>query len=319
MSHESSPPSPRRQAFTLIELLVVIAIIAILIGLLLPAVQNVREAAARAKCSNNLKQLALAVHNYQDANGTFPVNSGTVESLAQANWSWLARILPYVEQGNLATMGNIPTAPMTNAGAQAAMATQVNNFLCPSDSNNQGTRTNEFNITGTPVGMTNYKGVSGANWGNDSNLAGGAGNPFTCDPRWRNPSISGNYNGLDEGDGCFYRSDYRRPLTLANITDGTSNTFMIGEDIPMMNQHCDWPFANHTNGTCGIGPNATPLGGGNYASSDWPDVYSFRSRHQNGLCFALADGSVQFIKNGIDLALYRALATIASGEVAVLP
>ncbi len=309
----------RRRAFTLIELLVVIAIIAVLIGLLLPAVQKVRESASRIKCTNNLKQLALAIHTYQDGNGAFPVNSGTTETSAAANWSWMARILPFVEQGNLAAQANIPSAVMSDPAAQAGMATQVNNFLCPSDPNNKGTRTNEYNITGTPVAMTNYKGVSGANWGTDSNLAGGAGTTFTCDARWRNPSIAGNYNGLDEGDGCLYRSDYRRPLTLSGITDGTSNTFMIGEDVPSMNQHCDWPFANHANGTCGIGPNAKPTTGGSYAPADWPNVYSFHSLHPNGLSFAMADGSVHFIQNQIDLSLYRALATISSGEVAVVP
>jgi prepilin-type N-terminal cleavage/methylation domain-containing protein/prepilin-type processing-associated H-X9-DG protein len=306
-------------AFTLIELLVVIAIIAILIGLLLPAVQKFREAAARLKCGNNLKQLALGVHNYHDANGVLPINTLTTESLAQPNWSWLARILPYIEQGNLATVGNIPAASMSDPAAQAAMAAEVANFICPSDSANRGTRTNEFNITGTAVGMTNYKGVSGANWGNDSNMAGGAGIPFTSDARWRNPSISGNYNGLDAGDGCFYRTDYRRPMGLLGITDGTSNTFMIGEDVPAMNEHCDWAFANHANGTCGIGPNATTTAGANFAPTDWPNVYSFHSVHKSGLNFAFADGSVKMIRPSIDLTQYRAFATIASGEVVQAP
>jgi prepilin-type N-terminal cleavage/methylation domain-containing protein len=314
-----APPS--RTAFTLIELLVVIAIIGILIGLLLPAVQKVREAANRTRCANNLKQLALATHGYHDAMGYLPVNSGTSLALADTNWSWLARILPHIEQDALYRQANIPSG--TLAAASAQIQVQIKTFLCPTDpGSNQGPRTDEFNITGTPVGQTNYKGVSGANWGNDGGIGntGSAGGAFGCDAQWRNAStINGSFNGLDDGDGLFYRDDFKKPIKLTDIIDGTSNTFMIGEDVPSMNMHCDWPFANHATGTCGIGPNAKNASGTDYAPSDWPNVYSFHSLHVGGLQFALADGSVTFVPDSIPISVYRAMATRIGGETVTLP
>jgi prepilin-type N-terminal cleavage/methylation domain-containing protein/prepilin-type processing-associated H-X9-DG protein len=309
-----------RRGFTLIELLVVIAIIGVLIALLLPAVQKVREAANRMKCSNNLKQLALAVHNYHDVEGHFPVNSGISLSLNATNWSWLARLLPYIEQDNLYRQGNIPTA--TLASCPDVIRVQIKTFLCPTDPfSNSGPRTDEFNINPAPVGQTNYKGVSGGNWGNDGGIGntGSAGSAFTCDPRWRNASPTGSFNGLDNGDGIFFRDDFRAPRRFADVVDGASNTLLIGEDLPAKNEHCDWPFANHATGTCGIGPNATDANGRDFSPADWPDVYSFHSLHPGGLQFAFVDGSVHFINDSIPLTLYRALASMNGGEVVTIP
>jgi len=301
----------RRSGFTLIELLVVIAIIAVLIGLLLPAVQKVREAAARMSCTNNLKQIAIAVHSYHDVSGTFPTNAGVgynYDNNSVNCWSWIARTLPNMEQGNLATAVGVTTPGAKVNSNPAACATVIKGLVCPSD-NSQNPRQDAANIGnngGPGLGTTNYRGVCGNNWawGN-----------------YQNTGPTGNNNGLDVGNGIFFRTDYTRPIKMTSITDGTSNTFMVGEDIPSMNQHNTWVFFNHTTGTCSIPPNNAMRAGqpGFQNPGDWPNVYSFRSRHTGGLNFALADGHVTFITEGIDLTLYRNLATYAGGEVTNTP
>jgi prepilin-type N-terminal cleavage/methylation domain-containing protein len=300
-------PRRGRSGFTLIELLVVIAIIAVLVGMLLPAVQKVREAANKSTCANNLKQLAIAVHNYEGVYSVLPVNSQGYNYGAwswsaqspQSSWSWIARVLPYIEQDNLYRQGNIPNS--TFGSVTGVLATPIKNLFCPSDNAaSQAVRTDRFNLEGASIAVTNYKGVSGSNW---------------CWGNYVNNGPSGNCDGLSWGDGIFYRDDWMRQVRLAGISDGTSNTYMVGEDVPDWNYHCSWPYSNNAVGTCGIPPNAKPGGGGTYAPTDWPNVYSFHSKHINGLQFAMADGSVRSVSNTISLATYRALATKAGGEV----
>jgi prepilin-type processing-associated H-X9-DG protein len=294
----------------------VIAIIGVLVALLLPAVQSAREASRRMQCSNNLRQISLGTHNYHDVNGVFPINYLPNSNPAPnwndnsnfQHWSWMSRILPFIEQQNL--YNNLNVGVNTLRQSQQYVATQVKPFLCPTDDyTKRGPRLDGNNL-GTPaispplpLGQTNYRGVSGQNW-------------QWGDARW-NPiksTIDGNLDGLLAGDGIFYRTDYLKPRRIAMITDGTSNTFMVGEDLPQMNTHCSWPYSNHTQGTCAIYPNAKTPAGQLFAASDWPNAYSFHSRHPNGLQFAFADGSVTFIANNIDIPTYRALATIQGGE-----
>jgi prepilin-type N-terminal cleavage/methylation domain-containing protein/prepilin-type processing-associated H-X9-DG protein len=308
-----------RCGLTLLELLVVIAIIGTIVGLLLPAFMRVREAASRASCANNLKQLALAAQLYNDQYERLPPgqigpNQWPVPNQpyygwgpSSYGWSWLSRILPFIEQGNLFQAGGIPNKTLAQSGIAAD---RIVLFLCPSDrAYNAPPRTDSGNLEGFPVGNTNYKGVSGANWGYDSSQN------LWFPTLWKNRGTNGSYDGLNHGDGAMFRTDILSPRWLLDITDGLSNTFLIGEDIPVLNRWCSWPYSTDAYGICAIPPNAMQPNGQPFDPYDWYNNHSFRSRHPGGLQFAFADGSVHFVTNAINLNLYRALATIQGGEV----
>jgi prepilin-type N-terminal cleavage/methylation domain-containing protein/prepilin-type processing-associated H-X9-DG protein len=322
----------KRPAFTLIELLVVIAIIGILISLLLPAVQKVRESAARLQCQNNLKQIALACHMYNDTYQQLP--RGGIASWDQngPTWSFLALLLPFVEQSNLYTQCNIPTDPISAHPAQ--VQTQVSVYLCPSDPVSlSGPTTADTSIGPGPCtayGISNYNGVAGANWGGDPNGTGWVSQGYI--PIWsRQGTNNPSWDGLANGDGCFAWRDVNgflfsqgynvpnpdsRGLRLTGITDGTSTTFMLGEVSPVYNVACSWVHTTDSLSTCAIPPNnlvdvSNP--------ANWTMVSSFHSFHTNGLNFAYADASVHFVTNAIDLNTYRALATVQGGEAVEAP
>ncbi len=319
-----------RPAFTLVELLVVIAIIGILVGLLLPAVQAAREAARRMQCSNNVKQLGLAFHNYESAVKSFPINyatrgmlgfPNTGPGIANSGRSWMQMILPYIEQTNLYnnidfTVGLQPKSSAATSPVgknRIVAATVIPGFLCPSDDSNEGgtlLNRSDLNETSAPAdrwAVTGYKACAGQNWdwGVFRPILGMGKN-------------GGQADGLNRGDGVISsnQNNSNTRTRIGDISDGTSNTFIIGEAMPGWSQWNWWYNPNACTATCAIPLNRVLKVPKNIG--DWPNNYGFASRHTGGGNFGLADGSVRFIADSIDTITYRAFATISGGEVVTL-
>jgi prepilin-type N-terminal cleavage/methylation domain-containing protein/prepilin-type processing-associated H-X9-DG protein len=319
--------SLRHRGFTLIELLVVIAIIAVLIALLLPAVQSARQAAQRIQCTNNLKQLGLAMHNYHDAVNTFTIGlmgfrspvatannnrypSGTLASAARRTWAWL--ILPYIEQGTLANSINY-SLPFNDHSQDTAVRIIPGTFLCPSDPN-----MGFVDVGSYPVRKVNYM----ANWGNTQYFQGSA-SPFA------GPFIQGEmipFLGAPFGIDTSYG--------VQTITDGTSNTLLMAEvkvGIPNGNSqdHRGDVFNDDYNGCMFNGytpPNSTfpdyASGGCQYpfqtnppCVGHTPTFNAARSYHAGGVNGLLCDGSAKFFKDSVSVPVWRALSTTRGGEV----
>jgi prepilin-type N-terminal cleavage/methylation domain-containing protein/prepilin-type processing-associated H-X9-DG protein len=320
-----------RGAFTLIELLVVIAIIGVLIGLLLSAVQKVREAANRASCANNLKQLALAALNYHDGNKKFPTGLHPVESIGgrHANGTcWKLELLPYLEQENLKNRWD-PTDFSNNVkgGMNATTAQILQVLICPSDP-----LTDPVCFLDLSPWVPQYAYARGF-YGLSSYGGNGGTRSFP--------------NKLATRDGIFFQ-DSR--IGVADVTDGTSNTFLFGErshrdpEFDRLAFNYDPPV--YSLGRFGGWATVFPTGGGslsehllsppvpiNYrvpagtSPEDFRGPYgvenarlcAFGSGHPGGANFAFAGGSVRFLSEGIPVETLQALSTRAGGEVVSPP
>ncbi|QDU30763.1 hypothetical protein ETAA8_59110 [Anatilimnocola aggregata] len=307
--------SPRR-AFTLVELLVVIAIIGVLVALLLPAVQAAREAARRSQCSNNLKQLGLAIHNYHDTFQYLPISisrwsEGARPTPVRNGKGWIVSILPHAEQTALYTRfekyfnGDFTGGAGLNDPAvecRDAMKTPVKFLQCPSDPDAGKAALGQWQCETFLVTRTNYKGVMGDHkMGNASSV---------------HPSPTPDRHNTNLCNGIFYRNNYQDGVRLGSITDGTSNTFMVGEDVVSQNFHSAAFYSNGDYCSCHGPPNFfvyPPTVG------SWWNVMTFRSKHPGIVQFVLGDGSVRIIQQNINYDLYRYLATKAEGETAIVP
>lgn len=297
---------PSKSGFTLVELLVVIAIIGILIGMLLPAVQQVREAARRTQCANKIRQLSLAALNFESARMRFPPgwttansNSNSSEDGLLPGWAWSADLLPFIEQSNLSSQIDFRSAVLDPVNAPF-ITEVVDTFLCPSDPDPEVL---DFAApVATPVG--NGSGTNNGPAGNSSDEIRLARSNYS--------GVFGNIEVADDpfaGNGMFFGNSR---VGFRNLRDGSSNTMLIGErrnDLGSITwvgviDGVDEPFARVVGATDNV-PNNSGEG-----------IQDFRSYHPGGINVGMADGSTQFVSDDISEIAFQALGTRSGGEVA---
>ena len=322
-----------RRGFTLIELLVVIAIIAILIGLLLPAVQKVREAAARMSCSNNLKNVGLALHNFHDQNNRLPpgcANDVAPFGTGANGWgsSWMVYILPHIEQGNIYDKWQFNNSSgFTNTNnLNLTNNLTIKTFRCPS-STLPDIQTQLANGNGSTRMFVSYTGVAGASTDNP------VGKDFCCDG-------AGN---IVSGSGALTANSQ---VKITSISDGTSNTIVVGEQSDHLRDAAGQAIPGSWGAITSAGPHGWAMGIGNGGvgavaerhfntttvrwqinqrglgntaangtNGNTGSNIPFSSSHTGGAQMLYGDGSVRFLTATTPLVTLQQLATIAGGEV----
>jgi prepilin-type processing-associated H-X9-DG protein/prepilin-type N-terminal cleavage/methylation domain-containing protein len=293
----------RRSAFTLVELLVVIAIVAALLGLLLPAVQKTRAAASRLACTNNLKQIGLALHSYHDTGGALPPGlTPRRKGEPFPDMGWLTRLLPFVEQQPLWDLTTVAYAerPSNPYGLpHYGIMTPIKVFGCPADGRVTSAQVTHQDLR---VALSSYLGVLGTN--------------------------------LSRNDGALY---WDSRIRLTDILDGMSNTLMVGERPPSADFWYGWWYAAQGQARSGSADTVLGVREVRFADDEYTpgcppgpyrfvqgsltnpcDVFHFWSLHSGGANFLFADGSVQFLAYSADSVL-PALSTRAGGEVVERP